>query len=792
MKKITLALAALFMMVGAAQADNWMKHLPDAEYVANVSLPGTHDSATGNGCEDVLGLVDGTPFAKTQDLTISEQWEIGVRAFDLRPAVTEDNYLNVNHGVVPTVVGFEEAMLLLRDSLIANPTEFIVIHLLHETDGEMFYSGSSDFEDLLHKTLEGDELKDYIIDFSRDIKVGDIRGKMLILYRDEYTTHPVGGVMTNWAGYIDWSAQTNGRITGGGNGPGTMNTSTLYMQDLSNTSYSGGIQSKVEAVEEMLDYTTQHYYSSAGSIVWVYNFASGYSQRDTIDLLITQLVVSSAYGYAENASYSNKAIVDYLAEKPGPTGIILADYVGVDETTLTFTTGGMFGGIFGGGTTKTETYATMGKSLVDDIIQNNWTYIEYQPDNDAEGVELVIERTEAKDITTNVGTDPFLIPQSYADAITDAIDAAKELLAKGDPTEEECAAAIQAMYDAVDAFDNSPLTEPAEGDLINIIMNADGFRYNGCAVTFYDGAYPTAGNYGLQFTSDIDPVYAQGFTFTHTPSEDKPEGYVISFVGIEGDTHYLCNGSVYSANASQIRTTTEPDEAFVYEVVLEREQEGLWHLYSSETGTYVGSNGSSSLYASNNYPNLTFALTEGLDITLNVAGEWGTLILPFPADVPEGLTVYSCDEVTEDAHLVLDAETTIAANTPYVVSGAGSYTFTGAGTYYSDYGTTAGLLAGALWETEVPEDSYALEDHGEGLAFYAASGSTIAPYECYLTGDLSARNIYNLPGGTVAVKSIEADVDANTSNVLYDLQGRKVTTPRRGIYIRGTQKVLVK
>ncbi len=790
MKKITLALVALFTLIGSTRADNWMKHLPDDEYVANVSLPGTHDSATGNGCGKVLGLVEGAPFAQTQVLTISEQWEIGIRAFDLRPAVTEDNYLNVNHGIVPTDVGFEEALLLLRDSLIANPSEFIVIHLLHETDGEMFYTGSSDFEDLLHKTLESDELKDYIVDFRQNLTVSDMRGKMLFLYRDSYTTNPVGGMMTNWAGYIDWGAQTNGKITAG-KGSGAYTTSPLYMQDLSNTSYSGGIEAKTQALGEMLDYTTLHYYTSAGSIVWVYNFASAYSQRDTIDLVFTNLVVSSAFGYAENASYSNDTIVKYLNRWPGPTGIILADYVGVDEHTLTFTTGGTFG-LFGG-TERTETYQTMGKTLVETIIENNWAYIEYQGD-DVRGVEVALERAEEKDITTNVGDGPFLVAQSYADAVTAAIKEVEALLASNpNPSEEECSAAIQTLDEAMEAFDNAPLNTPQEGDLISIIMNQDGFRYNGYAVTFYDGAYPTAGNYGLQFTSEIDPVYAQGFTFTHTPSEDKPEGYVISFTGIEGDTHYLCNGSVYGANASQIRTTTDPDEAFVYEVELERGTAGLWHLYSSETGTYVGSNGSSSLYASNNYPNLTFALTEELDITLDVTGEWATLVLPFPADVPDGLTVYSCDEVNEDAQLVLDEETAIAANTPYVVSGAGSYNFTGAGTYYSDYSLTSGLLTGALWETEAPEDSYVLEDHGEGLAFYAASeGATVAAYQCYLTGELAGRNIYNLPGGTVAVKSIEADVDGNTSKALYDLQGRQVTNPRRGIYIRGTQKVLVK
>ncbi len=792
MKKITLALVALFTLVGTTRADNWMKHLPDAEYVANVSLPGSHDSGTGNGCGKVLELVDGTQYAKTQDLTISEQWNIGIRAFDLRPCVTEDDYLNINHGVVPTNIGFEEAMLLLRDLLIENPSEFIVIHLLHETDGEMFYSGSSDYEELLHKTLESDELKDYIVDFSRDLTVGDMRGKMLILYRDSYTTHPVGGVMTNWAGYIDWNAQTNGLITGGGNGAGIYNTSPLYMQDYSNTSETGGLTTKVNAVNQMLDYTTANYHTTPSSIVWVYNFASAYSKMTTINAIITTLTVSSAAGYGDNATHTNTTIIDYLAQNPGPTGIILADYVGVDKTTITTTEGGIFGI---GGTEVTEDYDVMGKTLVETIIENNWTYIDYQG-NDARGLEVVIKRAEEKDITTNVSaSEPFLIPQTAADAVTAAIEAAKTLLATNDnPTEEECEAAINAINEAIEAFDSSPLNAPQEGDLFNIIMNEDGFRYNGYAVTFYEGAYPDAGDYGLQFTSKIDPIYAQAFTFT--PSNEMQDGFVISFTGVEGDTHYLCNGSVYGGNKAQIRTTTDPDDAYAYQVILQRDATGLWYLYSEENGTYVGSNGGSSLYASDSHPNLTFAATEGITVEVEIDDDWGTLILPLAAAVPEGLTVYSCTS-TEEGEVVLTKETTIVANTPYIVNGKGTYTFEGTGAYYSGYDLADGLLTGTILGSAVPEGAYILADEGEGQAFYIVTEeASLPPYSCYLTvetsEDAAPLGIYNLPGGTVAVKSIEADVDGNTSAALYDLQGRLVTTPRRGIYIRGGEKVLVK
>ena len=93
MKKFYFALMALLGVNTCAFADNWMSHLPDETYVAAVSIPGTHDSGTGNGFDGFLGET----FARTQDISFGDQWKIGIRAFDLRPCTTKDGYLNINH-----------------------------------------------------------------------------------------------------------------------------------------------------------------------------------------------------------------------------------------------------------------------------------------------------------------------------------------------------------------------------------------------------------------------------------------------------------------------------------------------------------------------------------------------------------------------------------------------------------------------------------------------------------------------------------------------------------------------
>lgn len=343
MRNAYLTLLMLLSLSTTAFADVWMKYLPDETYVAVLSIPGSHDSATGNG-------MTSPEWGQTQDLTFAEQWAIGIRAFDLRPIVSDD-HLHVNHGVLQTELRFDDALYQLRDSLIKNPTEFAVVHLLYATG---FDDDKEQYREMLLELLGQDDLKDYLVDFRADLTVGDMRGKILLLSRDQYDTKPVGGFFSNWCGSIDWNAQTQGKITGASTG--TYSTATLYMQDLAETHEDGELQKKMDAIKTMLDFSTQHATPNASSIVWVYNFASAYSK--VMNLVVVK--ISTADGYRDNAAHTHPTIIDYLnTHDAGPTGIILMDYVGVEES---------------------SGYATRGKEVVDAIIANNFKYLTYETD----------------------------------------------------------------------------------------------------------------------------------------------------------------------------------------------------------------------------------------------------------------------------------------------------------------------------------------------------------------------------------------------------------------------------
>lgn len=336
----TLALQACLIATPAV-ADNWMREIPDNTYLATLSIPGAHDAATGSGWD---GSPDfGDSYARTQELTIAELWQAGVRAFDLRPC-TREGYLNINHGIISTALRFDTALQTLKDSLEANPSECAIIHLLHETDGD-YVEGT--YNQQLLELLQSDNFKDVLSPFQKGLRMKDVRGKILIISRDTYATTPIGGFIQNWSGSPEWTNQTKGKIVG----QRSDQTATLYMQDFSDTHATGGVDTKVKALERMLTFSTTHRTYSASNIIWIMNFASAYSKVESI----FGFEVSTSDGYRDNATYTHAAILNFLAtHKAGATGIVMMDYAGVDES---------------------NGYGVRGKELTDSLIAFNFKYI---------------------------------------------------------------------------------------------------------------------------------------------------------------------------------------------------------------------------------------------------------------------------------------------------------------------------------------------------------------------------------------------------------------------------------
>ena len=188
-----------------------------------------------------------------------------------------------------------------------------------------------------------------------------------------------------------------------------------------------------------------------------------------------------------------------------------------------------------------------------------------------------------------------------------------------------------------------------------------------------------------------------------------------------------------------------------------------------------------------------------VDVIISSAG-WATAYLPFQAAMPTGVTAYIINGTTGENGLTLTEITgDIPANTGVLLKGAGTVTFTpssGTAADVSDNMLVGTADAGGKTFNETGMKYYILandpDKYGLGFYFQTAGGSSVtcAQYKAVLAvpaGSSSAIG-FRLDGATM----IDAVQAAAKDAVIYDLTGRRVENPARGIYIVNGKKVLMK
>jgi len=153
-----------------ASGSKWMERLPDDRTVSRVSLPGTHDAGTASLPEGQL-----TSMSHTQNFTVSEQLLDGIRAFDIRLKK------NMKYGHTLTCRdGFDESMVDIEKFLKDNPSEFIVAMIGSDEGGKWSDEMKTNYSNLINK------YKNLFVEhFDATTKVGDVRGKILVIRRQE-------------------------------------------------------------------------------------------------------------------------------------------------------------------------------------------------------------------------------------------------------------------------------------------------------------------------------------------------------------------------------------------------------------------------------------------------------------------------------------------------------------------------------------------------------------------------------------------------------------------------------
>ncbi|MBQ2044833.1 MAG: hypothetical protein II261_08360 [Bacteroidaceae bacterium] len=285
--------------------NNWITPLSDDTYLSQLSIPGTHDAGTGNGVS--------ISAAKTQDLTLQQQWDMGIRVFDLRPGYKKVskgwfkyvNELHIYHGIVATKISWDEAIDCLTANLKANPGEFAIIVMRFENDSPL-YNNADTWNSLMNSYLTSELPAQYKVDFRPNLTVGDMRGKLLVLSRNAYASTPVTGAFVS-----GWNHGENGSTAG--SIYSNAGTATLQIQDYYDVDNES---QKLAAITNFMELAS----NNKAANVWTINHASGYT---------------GLTNYKDNAANNHRAVYRSIIAGNGKaacTGMLMMDFVGKRKT----------------------------------------------------------------------------------------------------------------------------------------------------------------------------------------------------------------------------------------------------------------------------------------------------------------------------------------------------------------------------------------------------------------------------------------------------------------------------
>ena len=149
---------------------NWMKKIDDNTLINDISLPGTHDSGATHSIFDVAG--------KCQDISIKSQLNIGVRFFDLRLQLIEDEF-HIVHSFVKQNLKFNSVMEDLSEFIKKYSSEFIIISIKEE---ESSVNSTLSFQEAFERDIK--KYEDIIsLETKMPETIKDARGKIHLMSR---------------------------------------------------------------------------------------------------------------------------------------------------------------------------------------------------------------------------------------------------------------------------------------------------------------------------------------------------------------------------------------------------------------------------------------------------------------------------------------------------------------------------------------------------------------------------------------------------------------------------------
>ena len=192
--------------------------------------------------------------------------------------------------------------------------------------------------------------------------------------------------------------------------------------------------------------------------------------------------------------------------------------------------------------------------------------------------------------------------------------------------------------------------------------------------------------------------------------------------------------------------------------------------------------------------------------TINAEAGVGTLVLPFAASLPGGVTAFTLNFTSGD-QATATAATAIEANKPVLLNGSSDAEFAASNVDIAataEGAVNAGALNGVYAPTEITE-GYVLQNGASGAGFYKVNSTkpiTVKPFRAYLKAESESSRVNIVYGDSegTGISSID-NGQLTIDNKVYDLQGRRMESSifnsqssiqKKGIYVRNGKKIVMK
>lgn len=225
-------------------------------------------------------------------------------------------------------------------------------------------------------------------------------------------------------------------------------------------------------------------------------------------------------------------------------------------------------------------------------------------------------------------------------------------------------------------------------------------------------------------------------------------------------------------------------------------------------GNQVGINGENYIFRNNDHFNEKSNYWQIIKVTevpvmISTTAGWASVAYPFAVQVPSDVKAYIAATAKDDVLTLQEiTDGIIPANTGALLTKDGgglvNLTITTTSTTYADNKLTASTAERSGFTAK---DTYVLAAKSGKVGLYPSTLTIVPSNKAYLlkknitttaSGEAQMMN-FVVDGTVTGINAVESNVNKANDSTYYDLNGRRVLYPTRGIYVKGNgQKVFIK